>query len=155
MTSLTHPVTETRTTAARAAAALRTEAGLARVAFGVVGLHIVDDNFLQPEPGTSAVDHLVSGLVPLALVAGAALAYGRLRAGFRAASALLFGAFGVLFGTEAAYYATDVGLSGDDYTGLLSIAAGFVLLGIGVVTLWRSRRRDDRLIWRYARRALL
>ena len=154
MTSLTHPVTA-GTTAARAAAALRTEVGLARVAFGLIGLHIVDDNFLQPEPGTSPVDHLVSGLVPLALVVGAALAYGRVRAGFRAVLALLFGAFGVLFGTEAAYYATDVGLSGDDYTGLLSIAAGLLLLGVGVVTLWRSRRRDDRLIWRYSRRALL
>jgi fermentation-respiration switch protein FrsA (DUF1100 family) len=30
-----------------------------------------------------------------------------------------------------------------------------VLLGIGAVTLWRSRRRDDRLWWRYGRRALL
>jgi uncharacterized protein len=92
--------------------------------------------------------------VPLAFVVAAGVAYARLRAGFRATLALLFGFFGVLGGTEAAYYAQDVGLSGDDYTGLLSIAAGFVRLGLGVVTLWRSRRRDDRLVWRYGRRAL-
>jgi uncharacterized protein len=127
---------------------------VARLSLGVVGLHIVDDNFLQPEPGISPLDHFVSGLVPLAFVVAAGVAYGRLRSGFRATIALLFGFFGVLGGTEAAYYAQDVGLSGDDYTGLLSIAAGLVLLGIGVVTLWRSRRQDDRRVWRYVRRAL-
>jgi dienelactone hydrolase len=114
----------------------------------------VDDNFLQPEPGISPADHLVSGLVPLAVLVGAAAIYPRLRAGLRGALALLFGFFGMLGGLEAAYYAQDVGLSGDDYTGLLSIAAGFVLLGVGAVTLWRSRRRTDRLAWRYGRRAL-
>jgi uncharacterized protein len=127
---------------------------VARLSLGVVGLHIVDDNFLQPEPGISPFDHLVSGLVPLAFVVAACVAYGRLRGGFRAMIALLFGFFGVLGGTEAAYYAQDVGLSGDDYTGSLSIAAGLVLLGIGAVTLWRSRRQDDRRAWRYVRRAL-
>jgi uncharacterized protein len=117
-------------------------------------LHIVDDNFLQPEPGTSAADHLVSGLVPLALVAVAAVAYGRLRAGFRASIALVFGFIGLLGGSEAAYYAQDVGVSGDDFTGFLSIAAGLVLIGVGVVILWRSRRRTDHFAWRYGRRAL-
>jgi uncharacterized protein len=155
MTTVAHQRSDPSASAAtRAAAAIRTEVGVARVAFGVIGLHVADDNFLQPEPGISPVDHLVSGLVPLALIVAAAVAYGRLRAGFRASLALLFGFFGVLGGTEAAYYAQNVGLSGDDYTGLLSIAAGLVLLGVGVVTLWRTRRRDDRLAWRYGRRTL-
>ena len=104
------------------------------------GLHIVDDNFLQPQAGTSAADHLVSGLVPLALVAAAALsAYPRVRAGARAL-ALLLGYFGVLVGTEAAYYTLAGGCSGDDYTGLVSLAIGFLLLGACTVMLWRSRR---------------
>jgi uncharacterized protein len=128
--------------------------GVARVALGVIGLHIVDDNFLQPEPGTSAADHLISGFVPLAVVVAAAAVYSRLRSGFRAVLALLFGFFGLLGGSEAAYYAQDVGVSGDDFTGFLSIAAGLVLIGVGVVTLWRSRRRTDHLAWRYGRRAL-
>jgi len=42
------------------------ERTLVRVAVGVIALHVVDDSFLQPESGTSAGDHLVSGLVPLA-----------------------------------------------------------------------------------------
>jgi dienelactone hydrolase len=154
MSTVAHPSAEPRGAAARAVAAVRTEAGLARLALGVIGLHVVDDNFLQPEPGISPADHLVSGLVPLAFVVAAGVAYARLRAGFRATLALLFGFFGVLGGTEAAYYAQDVGLSGDDFTGLLSLVAGFVLLGLGIVTLWRSRRRADHVAWRYGRRAL-
>ena len=156
MSTVAHPSAESRRAAAtRVAAALRSEAGLARVALGVVALHVVDDNFLQPNPGTSAADHLVSGLVPLALLVGAGFLYPRLRAGARATIALFAGFFGVLAGIEAFHYTRAVGPSGDDYTGLLSIAGGLLLIGLGAVTLWRSRRTDDRLWWRYLRRLLL
>ncbi len=140
---------------ARVAGWLRSDVRVARLAIGVVALHVVDDNFLQPNPGTSAGDHLVSGLVPLALLVGAGVFYGRLRAGARAVTALLVGFFGVLGGIEAVHYIREVGPSGDDYTGLFSLLAGLVLIGVGALTLWRSRRRDDRLWWRYGRRALL
>jgi hypothetical protein len=81
-------------------------------ALSVVGLHIVDDNFLRPEPGTAATSHLLSGLVPLALIAGAAASYARARPGFRAALALILGVLGLLAGTEAAYYTVNGGASG-------------------------------------------
>jgi uncharacterized protein len=138
-----------------ALARIATERGLALASLCLVGLHVVDDNFLQPNPGTGAADHLVSGLVPLALLAGAAAVYGRVRAGARATIALLLGFFGVLSGTEAIAYSRSVGPSGDDYTGFLSIAAGLLLLGIGAVTLWRSRKTHDRVWWRWLRRAVL
>ena len=109
---------------------------------------------LQPNPGTSAGDHLVSGLVPLGLLVAAAAFYPRLRAGARAIVALLAGVFGVIGGIEAIHYTRAVGPSGDDYTGLLSLLSGLVLIAVGGLTLWRSRRRDDRLWWRYGRRAL-
>ena len=54
--------------------------------------------------------------------------------------ALVFGAFGIVAGIEAVHYTTKVGASGDDYTGLLAIPAGLLLLGLGAVTLWRTRR---------------
>jgi len=152
MTTITHTGSEPLI---RAITWLRDEVNVARLAIGVVALHVVDDNFLQPNPGTTAGDHPVSGLVPLALLVAAAVFYGRLRAGARAVIALFAGYFGVLGGIEALHYTREVGPSGDDYTGILSLLAGLVLLGVGGLTLWRSRRRDDRLWWRYGRRALI
>ncbi len=73
----------------------------------------------------------------------------------RGALALLTGFFGVLSGTEAAYYVPRGAASGDDFTGLVALIGGFVLLGIGAVTLWRSRRVDDGRRCRYLRRAAI
>ncbi|MGH3029397.1 MAG: alpha/beta hydrolase [Gaiellaceae bacterium] len=156
MTTSAHPISEPRrAAAARTAAALRTEAGLARLALGVAALHVVDDNFLQPQPGTSAGDHLVGGLVQTALFILAAWAYPRLRSGARATLAIGVGLFTTVMGVgEAGYYTRENGPSGDDYTGLLAIPAGLLLVGIGLVTLWRSRRGGS-LIRRYLRRAVL
>jgi uncharacterized protein len=131
------------------------ERTLVRICVGLIALHIVDDSFLQPQPGTSATDHLAGGLVPVAVLALAAVAYPRLRAGWRAVVALLLGVFGLGTASEAWYYTREVGASGDDYTGLLAIPAGLGLLVVGVATLWRSRRLDRRLPRRYLRRALL
>jgi dienelactone hydrolase len=94
--------------------------------------------------------------VPLAALLALAWLYPRTRAGARAAIALSLGILGIAIGAgEAAYYALKVGASGDDYTGFLALAAGAVLIGLGAVTLWRTRRTDDRLVRRYGRRLLL
>jgi hypothetical protein len=116
---------------------------------------VVDDNYVQPEPGTSAGDHLVSGLVPLAVLALAAWGYPRLRAGWRGALALALGVLGIATGIEGAYYTSKVGPSGDDFTGLLALAAGALLIGLAAVTLWRTRRTDGSRAWRYGRRVLI
>ena len=71
---------------ARAARFARTEHGIVTIALGLIGLHIADDNYLQPEPGTSPLDHLASGLIPIGLLAAAAILYPRLRAGLRGRS---------------------------------------------------------------------
>ena len=83
----------------------------------MIAAHVIDDSFVQPEPGTSAGDHLVSGLAPLAVLAAAAWAYPRLRGGARGALALVLGVFGIVAGVESVHYASTVGASGDDYTG--------------------------------------
>jgi hypothetical protein len=146
---------DTARTGSTTASRVLTETVVARVAIGLVALHIADDNFLQPQPGTSAGDHLVSGLVPLAVLVLVAWFYPRLRAGLRATLALFLGGFGIVSGVEAGYYATKDGPSGDDFTGFLAIVAGLLLVGLGVVTLWRSRRKDDSRRRRYLRRSLL
>lgn len=121
----------------------------------MAALHVVDDSFLQPQPGTSAGDHLVGGLVQAGLLLLAAWGYPRLRPGARASLAVGVGLFTVVMGVgEAGYYTREAGPSGDDFTGLLCVPAGFLLIGIGLVTLWRSRRGGS-VVRRYLRRALL
>ena len=137
-------------------AGLATERGLATCAVAVVALHVADDNFLQPEPGTSPSDHLAGGLLPLALLAALAYAYPRLRAGARGAIDLSIGLLAITVGVASGLYSTPaVGPSGDDFSGLLALAAGFSLVAIGAIVLWRSRRRDGSLLRRIIRRALL
>jgi hypothetical protein len=129
-----------------------------RVFYGAAAalmLHVVDDNFVQPPDGTSAADHLVSGLVPLALLGLATWAYPRVRTGAAAVVALVVGVFGLAFGLiEAGYYTLEVGPSGDDYSGFLAGAAGFVLIGLGFLRLWQSRRSGGHWLRRYGRRTL-
>ncbi len=141
---------------ARLGATARSEQACFRLGMGVAAVHVLDDSFLQPEPGTSAGNHLVSGLAPLALIAAAAVAYPRLRAGARATLALTLGLLMVVAGAgEAGYYMLETGLARDDYTGLAAVAGGSLLVVLAGVTLWRSRRLDGRRGRRYLRRALL
>src|ERR687893_1068270 len=125
------------------------------IGLALIALHVLDDNIVQPQPGTSPGDHVVSTLVPLALLGLAAWAYPRLRGGRRGAIALVAGVMGVAGGIEAFHYTREVGPSGDDFTGWLSLAAGPVLLGLGVVTLWRTRNTAGSLPRRVARRVAL
>jgi uncharacterized protein len=125
------------------------------VGLALIALHVIDDNYLQPQPGMSAGDHVVSGLVPLAVMAIAAWGYPRLSGGWRGALALASGVLGAFGASEGLYYAREVGPSGDDFTGLLLLPAGLLLVGLGAVTLWRTRRTEGSLWWRYPRRSLI
>jgi len=148
------PAAAARTERPTGAAFVRTEAGVVTLALGAIALHVLDDNYLQPQPGTSVADHLASGLVPVGILTGAALLYPRLRPGLRAALAMTFGALGLGIGFPGAYYLLHGSASGADYTGLLAIVAGVVLLASGPVTLWRSRRTGGSRRRRYVRRSL-
>ena len=130
-------------------------ATVGRVAAVLLMLHVVDDSFLQPQPGTSARDHLAGGLVPTAALLAFAIAYPRLRPGLRSAAAIVLGLFGLVAGAEALYYAHNGRLSGDDYTGLVAIPAGLALIAVAGVTLWRSRRTDAGAVRAWSRRLLV
>jgi dienelactone hydrolase len=157
--SLAPTLEKPRTTArflralSRRVAAARRETTFAVTAIALIATHLLDDNLIQPQAGTTAADHLVSGLVPLAALLAFATAYPRLRAGVRAAIAIPLGLLGIVAGAgEAGYYSLHGGPSGDDYTGLLTIPAGLLLFGLGAATLWTTRRTNDRLLRRYPRR---
>lgn len=131
------------------------EPTLFAVAVGVVALHLVDDNFLQPAPGTSPLDHLASGLVPISILAAIVWIYPRLVAGARAATAMIVGAIAIALGTPGVYYVLDGSASGDHYTGLLALLPGAALaVLLAPVTLWKSRRRGGSRRRRYLLRLL-
>src|SRR6187549_348744 len=155
-TALPEPVSGSpkRALLARAARYARTERGTVTLALGAISLHVVDDNYLQPAPGTSPLDHLASGLVPVAILAAIAALYPRLQPGLRAATAAIVGAIGIAFGAPGLYYVLDGSASGDHYTGLLSILAGLVLIISAPVTLWKARRTGGSRRRRYLRRSL-
>lgn len=136
------------------ARAARLETTLILGSLVVIALHVLDDNYLQPQPGTSAADHLASGLGPLAILTLVAALYPRLPAGLRASSAMTLGAIGITFGVPGAYYLLHGSASGDHYSGLLAIVAGAVLLLSGPVTLWKARRTGGSRRRRYLRRTL-
>lgn len=135
--------------------ASRSERTTFLIALAVVAVHVLDDNFAQTEAGTSPSDHVVSGLVPLSIMSLAALGYARWRPGVRSIVAICLGLFGITVAVEGWYGTIMVGPTGDDFSGLLAAPAGFVLVFLGLWTLWTHRRRDDRPLRRLARYALI
>ena len=121
---------------------------------GLLAVHVVDDAFLQPEPGTTAADHLVSGSIALAALLLAVVAATRVRPGVRAVIGLVVGVSGIVAGIEAAYAVLHGGPSRDDFTGIAALLAGAVLVVIASVELWRARRSDEPRVRRYVRRGL-
>ena len=124
-------------------------------AVALVVLHVLDDGFFQPEPGTTAGDHLLYVGVFVALLVGAAVLYPRLRPGIRALLAALIGVVALTYAGVAIGEALGAGLSGHDYSGLLLLPAGIALLALSGATLWRSRRTGGSRARRYARRVLI
>jgi hypothetical protein len=131
----------------------RREHRLFSLAICLVAVPIVDDNFIQTEPGTSGTDHLASGLVPLAVLVAIAVAYPRLPAGLRAATSLTLAALALAVGVPGAYFILDGTAQGDHYTALLAFVGAAILLVLGPVILWRARRRGGSRRRRYLLRA--
>jgi uncharacterized protein len=147
------PATPVRTTPAPAG---RRETLVFRAAMAIVALALIDDAFVHPEPGTGPGDHLASGLVPVTLAAVLALVYPRLRPGVRGAATIVCGVLALTAGVVDGFRHVAIDrIAGDDLTVMLAGVAGIALLGLGLLTLWRSRRLDERPLRRYARRALL
>jgi uncharacterized protein len=155
MTTIAHPDSKPSAGfASRVVAAVASEAGVVRLALGLAAIPIVDDSFVHPEPGTSAGDHLLSGLVPLAVLAAVALVGPKLRAGFRAALYMTLGAIVFVVGVPGVYYLSDGSASFDDYSAFLAFPAALILLASGPVILWKARKIGGSRWRRYTRRLL-
>jgi fermentation-respiration switch protein FrsA (DUF1100 family) len=127
-----------------------------RIALAFAALAVLDDAFLHPEQGTAAADHLASGLVPVAVAAVLGWGYPRLGPVLRGFAAIACGLLALTAGIADGFRHVAVDrLAGDDITAMVGGAAGAVLVGLGVVTLWRERRLEERRARRYARRTLL
>lgn len=125
------------------------------VAVGIIAVHIIDDSWVNPEPGTSAGDHVFSGGLTLVALGVATVLYLVSSDGVRAAIAVVLGVFALVVSAEGWYAVREGVQSGDDYTGLLVAPAGLVLLSLAVVLLWQSRRTEGSRTWRYLRRGLI
>jgi uncharacterized protein len=130
--------------------------GVFRLAMAAAALSVLDDAFWHREPGTAVGDHLVSGLVPVALAVLLALAYPRLRHCARAAVALTAGPLMIVAGVvDGVRHVAVDRLAGDDLTAIAAGVAGAVLTVHGAAVLWRSRRFDAPPLRRYLRRGLI
>jgi len=116
----------------------------------IIALHAIVDSFIAPEPGTGASDHLMRGLVSLAVLALAVAVYPRLPAGGRAGLAGVFGALALEGAILAIADARAAGARGEDWTGFLLVPVGVVLLVQAALLLWRSRKPGR---FRWIRRA--
>jgi hypothetical protein len=122
-----------------------------RGATAVALLHAVDDAWLNRQPGVPLGQHALAAVIALAAGIAAVVAFPRLRPGFRAAIALVFGVFAIVNGTLHLIHVTDGGASGSDVTGVLALAAGVVLalLGFAIPFVHRgegTRTRARRLV---------
>ena len=127
------------------------EARLTWAAAALVCLYLLDDAFVHPEAGTTAADHLLSGLVTPAIVVAGTVAVPRLRAGAHGALVLILGSLAVVAGVADGLRPALLDRpSGDDLSAILAAVAGAALVGAGATTLWRTRRPGHHL-----RRALV
>jgi dienelactone hydrolase len=124
-----------------------TETTVFTAAVGVAALHAIDDAFLNRQPGVGLGQHALAAIVALAGSAAAVYAYPRVRPSLRA---LIAFALGVLAATNGALHVQHIRVDGaahSDLTGVLAAAAGLVLVGVAVATLWIHRRRGSAKVW--------
>ena len=125
----------TATVAERPLVAVRTwgsETVVFRAATAIALVHAVDDAFLNRQPGVDLEQHALAAVLSLAAGVGAIVAFPRLRPGLRAAIALLFGVFAIVNGALHVRHISVDGAAASDYPGVLALAAGVVLVVLGL-----------------------
>jgi pimeloyl-ACP methyl ester carboxylesterase len=119
-------------------------------ATAVVVIHVLLDAFVLVEPGASRQEHLLPGLVSVAVAVAAVALYRVMWPGLRALVALVFGVFALVRAGVAISDLSDGDPTRDDWSALVLIPAGVALCALGGWVLWTSRKPGR---WRWARRA--
>jgi uncharacterized protein len=124
-----------------------------RAATAVAILHALDDAFLNRQPGVDLDQHALAAVISLAAGTGAVVAFPRLRPGFRAVISFMFGVLAIVNGALHVRHISLDGAAASDYTGVLALAAGvvLVLLGLAIPFLHRgegARTRARRWVYR-------
>jgi hypothetical protein len=102
-------------------------------------VHALDDAFVHRGPGLGLGQHALAGAISIVAAVAAIVAFPRLRAGWQAALAFLFGGLAIVNGTLHVAHVVEYGPSGGDVTGALAAVVGVVLVGLAVAIPWRHR----------------
>jgi dienelactone hydrolase len=128
-----------RTRVASAVSARSIEALVFSAAAAVALLHAFDDAFLLPGGGVPVTQHaLAFGIALVASVVGA-VRFDSLRPGVRAALAFTFAVLAAVNGGRHAHHIINEGMTANDVTGALALAAGVVFVGLAAWIPFRHR----------------
>ena len=101
--------------------------------------HAFDDAFLLNTAGVPLTQHALAAAFALAASVLAIVRYGSLRPGLRSTVAFVFGVLAAINGGRHAHHILNVGVTANDVTGILALAAGVVLIGLAAWIPWRHR----------------
>ena len=128
------------------------------VATAAALVHALDDAFVNRQPGVDLDQHALAAAISLAAGVAAIVAFARLRPGFRAAISLAFGAFAIVNGALHFRHISIDAAAASDYTGVVALGAGVVLvvLGLAIPFLHRGEGATTRARrWAYRGIALV
>jgi uncharacterized protein len=108
-------------------------------------VHALDDAFVHRGAGLGIGQHALAAAISLAAGAAAIAAFPRLRAGLRAAVAFVFGGLGIVNGALHLIHVSEHGATGSDITGVVTVAAGAVLVALAAFIPWRHRGEGSAL----------
>ena len=109
------------------------------IAAAVAMAHALDDAFLLPGAGVPLTQHALAAAIALVSTVAAVLSFPSLRPGVRAAISFTFGVLALVNGGRHVHHIAMDGMTANDVTGALAMAAGVVLIALAAWIPFRHR----------------